>query len=196
MALTDPASPRDAVAVNQDVHSHSLVILDDERRVIGGAINETMPRPDVDPVLREDDPFLDAVLAYLAPALDLLARQEAQAITVLAKRYPAFGEALIAGRVGHHFMIARGERLSRDDAFELVVASMEHFRDAGFAYVVVEAAKQWTGAACEALGGVRVHFAPYRAEPVVPIGGSGTTSPDGFVSDKDSGCMLYVLRLA
>jgi hypothetical protein len=36
---------------------------------------------------------------------------------------------------------------------------MEHFRDTGFSYVIVQAAKQWTGAACEALGGVRVQFA-------------------------------------
>ena len=30
---------------------------------------------------------------------------------------------------------------------------MEHFRDAGFRYVAVEASKQWTGAACAALAG-------------------------------------------
>ena len=93
-------------------------------------------------------------------------------------------------------MIARGDGLPRDDAFELVAATMEHFRDAGCRYVVVEAGKQWTGAACEALGGVRVHFAPFRTMAVVPIDGDGTTSPDGFISDdKDSGCMFYLLRL-
>jgi hypothetical protein len=43
-------------------------------------------------------------------------------------------------------MIARGDGLTRDDAFELVAATMEHFRDAGFRYVVVEASKQWTSA--------------------------------------------------
>jgi hypothetical protein len=36
--------------------------------------------------------------------------------------------------------------LPRDDAFELVTATVEHFRDAGFRYVVVEASKQWTSA--------------------------------------------------
>ena len=86
--------------------------------------------------------------------------------------------------------------MPRDDTFELVAATMEQFRDAGFQYVVVEASKQWTGAACEALGGVRVHFAPFRTRVVVPVDGDGTTSPDGFISDKDSGCMFYLLRVA
>lgn len=196
IALTDPTSPRDAVMVNDDVRSHSLVTLDDGSRVIGGAINETMPSPDLDFAVREDDPFLEAVLAYIEPILDMLSRQDAEATTVLADRYPAFADALAAGRVGHHFMIARSDELPRDDAFELVAATMEHFRDAGFSYVIVEASKQWTGAACEALGGVRVHFAPYRTQAVVPIRGDSTTSPDGFLSDKDSGCMLYLHRLA
>ncbi len=196
VALTDPTSPREAVMVNEDVRSYSLVTLDDGGRVIGGAINETMPSPDLEFAVRKDDPFLDAVLGYVGPILEMLSRQDAEATTVLANRYPAFADALAAGRVGHHFMIARGDELPRDDAFELAAGSMEHFRNAGFSYVIVEASKHWTGAACEALGGVRVHFAPYRTHPVVPISGDGTTSPDGFLSDKDSGCMLYLHRLA
>ena len=195
IALTDPTSPRDAVMINEDVRAHSLVTLDNSGRVIGGAINETMPPPDLDPAFRQDDTFLDAALAYIAPIMDMVGHQEAEAAAVLADRYPGFADALAAGRVGHHFMIGRGDGLPRDDAFELTAATMEHFRDTGFSYVIVEAAKQWTGAACEALGGVRVHFAPYRTQPVVPINGEGTTSPDGFLSDKDSGCMLYLHQL-
>ncbi|MGR8981751.1 MAG: hypothetical protein ACU84H_16905 [Gammaproteobacteria bacterium] len=65
--------------------------------------------------------------------------------------------------------------------------------------MVVEASNQWTGAACEVLGGVRVYFAPYQvrqtvhrsAEPLEDI----VTSPNGWLSDKDSGCMFYVIRL-
>jgi hypothetical protein len=30
----------------------------------------------------------------------------------------------------------------------------------------------------------------------LPVEGDGTTSRDGYISDKDSGCMFYVLRLA
>ena len=56
------------------------------------------------------------------------------------------------------------------------------------------------GAACEALGATRVHFAPFRAhrtvrrsaEPLDDI----VSSPDGFLAGKDSGSMLYVIRLA
>jgi len=57
--------------------------------------------------------------------------------------------------------------------------------------MVTEATNQWTGATFEALGGVRVHFAPFQAEPVFrksdePLEGV-TTSSDGFLADKDSG---------
>jgi hypothetical protein len=46
---------------------------------------------------------------------------------------------------------------------------------------------------------VRVHFAPFQAQPAVrksdePLEGL-TTSPNGFLSDKDSGGMFYVIRL-
>jgi hypothetical protein len=65
--------------------------------------------------------------------------------------------------------------------------------------MVIEATNQWTGAACEVLGGVRVHFAPYRArrtvlESLLPRADT-VTSPDGFLSKKDSGSMFYVIRL-
>jgi len=65
---------------------------------------------------------------------------------------------------------------------------------------VIEATNQWTGAACETLGGVRVHFAPFRAYRTVRRSGEApadiVTSPDGFLSSKDSGSMLYVIRLS
>lgn len=196
LAITDPTSPLDDIAVNDDVRSHSLAVVDATGAVIGGAINETLLAPDRDLVLRKDDPFLDAVLSYAAPIFELVEHQDDEAITALVDRYPTFAEALTSGDVGHHFMIARGEGLPRDDAFELVAATVKHFREAGYRYVVVEASKQWTGAACEALGGLRVHFAPFRTKVVVPVDGDATTSPDGFISDKDSGCMFYLLRLA
>jgi len=196
LALTDPTSPRDDVAINQDVRSHSLAVLDPAGTVIGGAVNDTLPVPGRDAAMRTGDPFLDAVLTYADPIFTFVGRQDDEAITALADRSPAFADALTGGGVGHHFMVARGDGLPRDDAFELVAATMEHFRDTGFRYVAVEASKQWTGAACEVLGGVRVHFAPFRTEPAVPVEGDGTTSRDGYISDKDSGCMFYVLRLA
>jgi hypothetical protein len=47
---------------------------------------------------------------------------------------------------------------------------------------------------------VRVHFYPFQARATVlksaePLEGL-TTSPNGFLSDKDSGGMFYVIRLA
>jgi hypothetical protein len=75
-----------------------------------------------------------------------------------------------------------------------------YYRALGFAYVVVEATNCWTGAACDVLGGVRVHFAPFRARLVVPASPAplpGTaSSPDGYVSAKDAGSMYHVLGLA
>jgi len=96
--------------------------------------------------------------------------------------------------------VARSDDLPKENAFELVAASAEHYRALGYSYMVTEATNQWTGAAFEALGGVRVHFAPFQAQPAVhkstePLE-DVTTSPNGFLSDKDSGGMFYVIRLA
>jgi hypothetical protein len=178
----------------------SLAIVDERGAVIGGAINETMPPLDAAPVFRDDDPFLGAALAYVEPVLAMLGVQDAEGVTALAAQYPAFRAAHAAGRVGHHFMVARSDALPTIDAFELVAATAAHYQALGFGYVLVEASNQWTGAACELLGGVRVHFAPYRARPVVPASAEAlagqVTSADGFLSGKDSGCMFYVIRLA
>ncbi len=95
-------------------------------------------------------------------------------------------------------MVARSDALAKADAFELVASSTAHYRWLGFEYMLVEATNQWTGAACEALNGVRVHFAPFRLRRVVPSGyirPDETTSPDGYLSDKNSGSMFYVIRL-
>jgi hypothetical protein len=44
-----------------------------------------------------------------------------------------------------------------------------------------------------------VHFAPFRAQATVPRSATPladtVTSPDGFLSSKDGGSMLYVIRL-
>jgi hypothetical protein len=66
--------------------------------------------------------------------------------------------------------------------------------------MVTEATNQWTGAPFEALGGVRMHFYPFQAQRTVRKSAEPledvTTSPNGFLSDKDSGGMFYVIRLA
>ena len=97
-------------------------------------------------------------------------------------------------------MIARSDDLPKEDTFELVAAIAERCLALGYEYMVTEATNQWTGAAFEALGGVRVHFRPFKVEPAVPKSDEPledvTTSPNGFLSDKDSGGMFYVIRLA
>jgi hypothetical protein len=198
--LTDPTSPRSAIRVNEEVLDQSLAILDERGQVIGGAFNETMPPFDASPEFRQDDPFLAAVFASTEPISVLLGTQDAEALTALSTHYPAFREAYAEGKVGHHFMVARSDDLAKGDTFELVAASAERFQALGHRFMVIEATNQWTGAACQALNGVRVHFAPFQARQTVrkstePLEGV-VTSPNGFVSDKDSGSMFYVIRLA
>lgn len=199
MVLTDPAQPLSAMRINEETLAQSLAIVDERGQVIGGAWNETMPPPDPAPAFRQNDPFLTAVFSFAAPILTLLSTQDAEGLTALCARYPAFRQAYAQGRVGHHFMVARSDALPKADTFELVAASAEHYQALGYRYMVVEASNQWTGAACEVLGGVRAHFAPYQArhrvrqsaEPLADI----VTSANGWLSDKDSGSMFYVIRL-
>ncbi len=199
-ALTDPTSPLDAVEVNEETLSQSLAIVDESGQVIGGAFNETMPPLDVMPELREDDPFLGASLAAYEPVYAQLGAQDVEALAALSDRYPTFRKAYAEGKVGHHLLIARSDALAKADTFELVAAGAERYQGLGYGYMVTEATNQWTGAAFEALGGARVHFAPFRARPTVSKSAEPledvSTSPDGFLSDKDSGGMFYVLRLA
>jgi hypothetical protein len=199
-ALTDPTSPQGAIEVNEEVLAQSLAILDGEGRVIGGAFNETMPPFDVEPPFREDDPFLNTIMAVWEPVYAALGAQDAEALMALSERYPEFREAYAQGKVGHHLLVARSDDLPKEDAFELVAASAEHYRALGYSYMVTEATNQWTGAAFEALGGVRVHFYPFQAQPAVRKSDEPledvVTSTNGFLSDKDSGGMFYVIRLA
>lgn len=199
LVLTDPTSPRGAIREHAAALEQSLAIVDERGQVIGGAINETMPPLEETPAFREDDPFLAAALAYVEPVLTMLGAQDAEGVTALAAQYPAFRDAHAAGRVGHHFMVARSDALPTLDAFELVAATAAHYQTLGYGFVLIEASNQWTGAACELLGGVRVHFAPYRAQPAVKASTEAleghVTSTDGFLSGKDSGCMFYVIRL-
>lgn len=198
MILTDASAPRVAIPARADALEQSLAIVGFDGRILGGAINETLPA--ADHPLRQNDAFLDAVLSYAWPVGELLGGQSAEALAALSERYPDFAAAHAAGRVGHHFMVARDDALPSLGAFELVAGMAAHYRTLGFAYVVVEATNCWTGAACEILGGVRVHFAPFRARPVVPASPAplpdGVSSPDGYVAAKDAGSMYYVLRLA
>lgn len=199
LVLTDPSSPTGAIRRNEPTLSKSLAVLDAAGRVVGGAFNEIMPAGGDLPGFRKQDPFLDAVVSHCRPILEFLGGHEGAALAGLSKRYPAFRLALQSGRVGHHFMLARSPELPLDDCFEIVATAAEVFRRAGCEFVGVEATDQWTGAACEALGGLRVHFQPYRVRQLVrpsatPLPGV-VSSSDGFISDEDSGSMFYLINL-
>jgi hypothetical protein len=199
-ALTDPTSPKGAIEVNEETLAQSLAILDGEGRVIGAAFNQTMGPLDVEPPFREGDPFLDTVISVWEPVYGALGAQDATALTALSERYPEFREAYAQGKVSHHILLARSDDLPKEDTFELVAAGAERCRTLGYEYVITEATNQWTGAAFEALGGVRVHFAPFLVQPSVRKSDEPledvVTSPNGFLADKDSGGMFYVIRLA
>jgi hypothetical protein len=199
-ALTDPASDLSAIEVNEETLAQSLAILDGEGRVIGAAFNQTMGPFDVEPPLREGDPFLDTLISVWAPVYGALGAQDATALTALSERYPEFREAYAQGKVSHHILIARSDDLPKEDTFELVAAGAERCRTLGYEYSITEATSQWTGAAFEALGGVRVHFAPFLVEQAVRKSDDPLedvlTSPNGFLAEKDSGGMFYVIRLA
>ena len=208
LALTPPLAAEEktsvglfiAARVNEEALVQTLAIVDGYGQVIGGAFNETMPDLDASPEFREDDPFLAAVFVFVEPIFALLGVQDAEALTALSNLYLTFREAYAEGKVGHHFMVARSDALAKADTFELVAASAEHYQALGYAFMVVQAINQWTGAACEALGRVQVHFAPFQARPTVrqsvaPLE-DVVTSSNRFLSGKDSGSMFYVIRLA
>lgn len=177
----------------------SLAILDDNGKIIGGALNIRFLAGSSGNAPDSENIFSKVVIGIVQPIVDMLIRQEETSITALGEKYSAFRQAFEEGKVGELFMIARSPLLPREDTFELVAATLERFRELGYRYVLTAAANQWTGAAFEVIGGVRVHFAPYRAEKTVKESGAPipdeTSTHDGFLSAKDSGCMFYVIQL-
>jgi len=197
--LTDPTSRQSAIRVNEEVLGQSLAIVNQAGEVLGGAFNKPTPPLDAAHAFRQGDLFMTAVVSCLEPARILFNTQNTDAMEALCTQFPAFRDAYARGKVGHHALVARANALATEEAFELLAATMEHYQALGYAYVVIAASHQWTGAACEVLGGVRVHFAPFQAqktirESVEPLEGT-VTSPNGFLSNKDSGSMFYVIRL-
>jgi hypothetical protein len=197
--LTDPTSPSSAVETRKDVLEHSLAILDDNGQVIAGALRETRLPDDGSSEFRQNDIFLKAVLSFIGPLLKILVNQTHEAISALVDKYPAFRDAYYRGKVGNDSQIARTDAFPKEHTFELVAATIEHFRADEYKFLVTQAVNQWTGAAYEALNGVWVHFHPYQVEKILPeslepVEGM-TTSPNGFISDKDSGSMFYIVRL-
>lgn len=197
--LTDPTTPASNIQLNDDVLRQSIAVLNQGREIMAVSFNETLPMLDEQPPLRQDDPFISAVFMYLQTIFGLLSDQDAAALQALYAHFPEFQDAHRRGKVGHQVMCARSDVMPTEDTFEIVAAALENYRELGYEYITTEATNQWTGAAFEAVGAVRVHFAPFRAgkkvcQSPVPLA-DVVTSLDGFIADKDSGSMFYVLRL-
>jgi hypothetical protein len=197
--IGDPFSPFAAIGKNNDTIKQSLAALDEKGNVIGGVINIKLDLANAGRAMRDNDPFMKAVLPVFEPNSQFLTAQIGASLNAVCKKFPAFLTALRACKIADLNMVARSPLLPSEDTFELVAASAEHLQALGFEYLIVSAGNQWTGAACEVLGGVKVHFAPFRDLKRVhqspeAVDGKPSTN-DGFISDKDSGCMLYVLRL-
>jgi len=197
--LTDPCSPLGAIELSTHVIKQSLAAVNDDGDVVGGALNTIFDISNTDKAMRSDDRFIGAILPFFEPISQFLTAQLSASLNAVCKKYPEFLTALKANRVGDLYMVARSPLLPSEDTFELVASTALHFQQLGFEYLLVSAGNQWTGAACEVLEGVRIHFAPYRDQKRVfeshePIADK-PSSIDGFISDKDSGCMLYAIRL-
>lgn len=197
LILTNPSDPVSNIRKNNSSYHLSLAMFDDSVNVVGGAFNTIVPYEAE--LFRDNDPFLDAILSADKPIIDLIFEQEHEAIEALKAQYLSFKNALKAKKVGLHFMVAKAAHLPTVYAFELVAASAAHFYQQGFQYMVTCASNQWTGAACEALNGVRVHFSPYRTQQKVADSLTASLyvpySEDGYISKKDSGAMFYVIKL-
>ncbi len=160
-------------------------------------LNITLPAKEEEP--RKDDPFLQAMFSYQNPILDFIHKHEHTAIHALSNAYPDFEKALESGKIGYIAMIARSAELHSEHTFELFAASFEHFKKHGYEYMMITGTNQWTGAACEALGSARIYFWPFRDKQRVADEKTATQnepySSDGFISNKDSGLMIFALKL-
>jgi hypothetical protein len=199
MVLTNPSSSIEDIQINEDLLNLSLAILNEDGQLIGGAYNITLDYAVDELKQRSNDPFLEVIQPFIEPPLSLIIEQEHTAIKALHNKYPSFKKAHTERKIGCHFLVARTNLLPVTDTFELVAASVEQFLKMNYKYLMITATNEWTGAACEVLGGVKVHYAPYRAEKRVPESSNARAdqvhSKDGFLSDKDSGSMFYLIKL-
>ncbi len=197
--LGNPSNPLHAIEKNEQTFEQSFALFNTANEIMGGAFNMQLIYND-ESELRSNDPILDAILSYFDPIITFLLEQEHAATAALCEKYPDFKTAAMEGKVGNHFMIAKAPELPTEYAFEIFVQSMEIFKKAGYKYVITEATNQWTGAACQTIGGTAVHFAPFRDRQRVAVSDTPienqTSSFDGFLSNKDSGSMFFVLRLS
>ena len=198
--VTNSTDSKGNIRFNSDVLNNSFVSLNEKNEVIGSVLNhlfylsENSESDD-----RKNDIFLDAIRNYLEPMNSFVLKQDLEALKAISDKYPDFKKAYNEKNVACMAFLTRRGDLPVEDTFELFAFAVEHYYTKGFKYVVFEASNQWTGATCEVLNGVRVHFAPTKGkknifQSSVPLENI-STSPDGYIGIKDSGCMFYIIKL-
>ena len=196
MILTNPSDPIGQIGLNSEVFKHSLAIVENGN-VIGGSFNVSLSSEEEK--WRAEDPFLNAVFLYQNPIVNFFYKPEHKALLALGEKFPSFHNAQQHGKIGYVSMIARSPNLPSNHVFELFAASFEHFQKEGFEYMVITGTNNWTGAASEVMGAARIYFTPFRDKRRVAVEkaakGNESYSYDGFISAKDSGAMIYSVKL-
>lgn len=195
--LTNPSDLMGSIHLNNDSNDLSLVFYNDKNEMVGVVYNSTVNVNE--PLPRVTDPLMVAVSKEFEPIHKIVSNSENQAHDLLKEKYPEFDIALANKKVCTIYQLAKSEDLPSEHAFELFASAMEELKNKGFSYMVTCAANQWTGSACEVFNGIRVNFEPYRAvQRVNKSGDNILTEPytnDGFISNKDSGLMYYIVKL-
>ena len=126
-----------------------------------------------------------------------------EGFAALCKRFPDFVEAWQAGCVVEGAMLGKAAHVvDKREPLEIFYRAFFHCQALGYRYLFVLATSHWTGAIMEAMGAVRVSFEPFQGKISVPLNkdgkalGGSPSSSNGWLSDKDSGVMMYVVALA
>ena len=160
-ALTSANDPLNSVKINEDTLRLSLAIFNAKRKVIGAAINVTVPNEEVP--MRQWIKFIfgggiGAREPDHEPHLYPGAYCHAGLGTSISR--PSKGKGTRHG--GHAFFGGPISRAAQGPYLRIGGSLGGTPSKQGSEYMVVTATNQWTGAACEVLGATRVHFAPFR----------------------------------
>ena len=132
---------------------------------------------------------------------DICEEADNHGLAELCRQFPDFENAIRGKKVAEACMLGKGNHASDSrEPFELLYRLFFHLQTLGYSYMYVLASAHWTGAFLEMAGAVRVYFCPWQGKRPLPVGvtpqPSQPCSPNGWMSDKDSGLMMYVVRLS
>lgn len=194
--LTNPYSSEYCVPKNNKLLSFSVTSRDTKDIPQAGIL--CMPLSTNQKQMREDE-FMQSIIGMHLPGLELVFSQEHDALDHLTSNYNAFKTALEEDQVVNLLMLAKTELFSTTQMFALLVKTIKQLKTKGIKYVTASASNQWSGAALEALNASRVHYSPFRNKKRVALTKNATEnevhSKDGYLSDKDSGMMFYIIKL-